>query len=146
MYYIQLAQTKSCKAKDHKKLIYFKVRLPKVLKGPRGARGPVGPKGNPGVAGPQGVRGTTGIQGQRGTTGPTGVGTKGTTGPTGPTGLTGVTGPTGPSGSGLGNAELYACINANGTPWKFGGFVGDPGTPDCDPGHDGFIVKMVIER
>ena len=38
---------------------------------------------------------------------------------------------------------VYACVNTNGNSWKYGGPV--DGTPECDPGHEGRIIKVVIE-
>jgi Collagen triple helix repeat (20 copies) len=148
MFYVQLMQLPCGKGK---KLIYFHVRIPKVLRGPRGPRGIRGPIGPAGIAGPAGPKGATGAQGipgtaaAKGATGPPGPpGAKGTTGIQGTQGLQGVRGPTGPTGeSGLGGSLFYLCINANGTPVKFGGIV--DGTPDCDPGHDGIILKVVFQ-
>lgn len=151
MYYIK---EKQLPCKKGRKEIYFSVRLPKVLRGPRGIRGPAGSKGATGNAGPKGATGAQGIPGTasaKGATGPKGAtglqglpGTKGTTGQKGTTGLQGVRGTTGPSGTGgIGDSEFYLCINANGTPVKFGGLV--DGTPDCDPGHSGIILKVVFQ-
>ena len=43
----------------------------------------------------------------------------------------------------LGNKLVYACVNDHGNSWKWGGFV--DGKPDCDPGHSGIILKVVIQ-
>jgi Collagen triple helix repeat (20 copies) len=114
--------------------LYWSRRGLRGVKGPRGARGPLGPAGPAGPQGPPG--GATGAQGPRGPIGPTGLtGAKGATGPQGPTGPAGV--------NGIGDSLFYLCINANGTPDKFGGFV--DGTPDCDPGHDDLILKVAFQ-
>jgi Collagen triple helix repeat (20 copies) len=113
--------------------LYWNRRSLRGARGPRGIRGAIGP------AGPQGPPGgATGAQGLKGATGPTGP--KGVTGPTGPKGPTGEAGI---NGTGLGDSLFYLCINADGTPVKFGGFV--DGTPDCDPGHDGIILKVAFQ-
>lgn len=98
----------------------------------KGRRGPRGPRGLPGKNGAPGPAGPAGPQGPAGTPG----------GPPGPPGPIGPQGPPGPSG--LGNGEVYACVNINGNSWKFGGPV--DGTPDCDPGHDGLILKVVVDN
>lgn len=135
---------------------YWQIRFPKLRRGPRGVRGVPGPAGTAGPVGPTGAvgaRGTTGANGARGATGaagPPGSGAPGPRGATGRDGATGTRGPTGargPSGTagatGLGDSLFYLCINANGTPVKFGGPV--DGTPDCDPGHDGLILRVVFQ-
>jgi Collagen triple helix repeat (20 copies) len=99
----------------------------------KGRRGPRGPRGLPGKNGKDGAAGPAGPQGIPGTPG----------GPQGPPGPVGPTGPQGPPGApGLGDGMVYACVNLNGNSWKFGGPV--DGTPECDPGHDGRIIKVVI--
>jgi Collagen triple helix repeat (20 copies) len=110
--------------------LYWNKRFLRGLRGPRGFRGPVGPQG------PQGVAGTPG-----GPPGP--AGPMGPAGPKGDTGARGPTGPAGINGTGLGDSLFYLCINDKGTPVKFGGFV--DGTPDCDPGHDGIILKVAFQ-
>jgi Collagen triple helix repeat (20 copies) len=107
--------------------LYWSRRGLRGVRGPRGIKGPIGPVGPQGPPG-----GATGAQGPQGPAGP-----KGATGPQGPTG------PAGINGTGLGDSLFYLCINANGTPVKFGGFV--DGTPDCDPGHDGIILKVAFQ-
>jgi Collagen triple helix repeat (20 copies) len=107
--------------------LYWSRRGLRGVRGPRGVKGPIGPVGPQGPPG-----GATGAQGPQGPAGP-----KGATGPQGPTG------PAGINGTGLGDSLFYLCINANGTPVKFGGFV--DGTPDCDPGHDGIILKVAFQ-
>jgi Collagen triple helix repeat (20 copies) len=103
-----------------------------------GKRGPRGKPGKPGANGKSGVDGKPGPAGPVGPQGP--PGTPG--GPQGPPGPPGPAGPPGPPG-GPGNALVYACVNTNGNSWKFGGPV--DGTPECDPGHEGRILKVVIE-
>jgi collagen triple helix repeat protein len=111
--------------------------------GERGVAGQDGAKGETGVTGAQGERGPAGENGAPGPAGPQGeTGATGAVGPAGATGPAGPTGPQGPAGSGLGNGMVYACVNDNGNSWKFGGPV--DGTPDCDPGHDGLILKLVV--
>jgi len=110
--------------------LYWNRRSLRGARGPRGVRGAIGPVGPQGPAG-----GATGAQGPKGATG--------LAGPTGPTGPKGPTGEAGTNGTGLGDSLFYLCINANGTPVKFGGIV--DGTPDCDPGHDGIILKVVFQ-
>jgi hypothetical protein len=109
-------------------------------RGPRGPRGLPGPAGAQGPAGPAGAQGVQGVAGPVGPQGPPGT-PGGPPGPPGPPGPQGEQGPPGPSG--LGNGEVYACVNLNGNSWKFGGPV--DGTPECDPGHDGRIIKVVID-
>ena len=108
----------------------------------KGRRGPRGPRGLPGKAGPAGPAGAQGPQGVAGPAGPQGPpGTPGgPPGPPGPPGPQGEQGPPGPAG--LGDAMVYACVNTNGNSWKYGGPV--DGTPECDPGHEGRILKVVI--
>jgi Collagen triple helix repeat (20 copies) len=96
-------------------------------RGPRGKPGRNGADGKPGPAGPQGPQGLPGTPG-------------GPMGPPGPPGPQGQQGPPGPAG--LGDAMVYACVNTNGNSWKYGGPV--DGTPECDPGHEGRILKVVI--
>lgn len=128
MHYIKLRQLP---CPPGRKPIYFTFKFPKVVRGPRGPRGIRGPVG---PAGPKGDKGDTGPQGPAG----------GATGPQGPIGPQGPPGPQGPAGeNGLGDSLTYACVNAMGQSWKWGGFV--DGTPDCDPGHDGFILKIVYQ-
>jgi Collagen triple helix repeat (20 copies) len=107
--------------------LYWSRRGLRGVRGPRGIRGPIGPVGPQGPPG-----GATGAQGPQGPAGP-----KGATGAQGPTG------PAGINGTGLGDSLFYLCINDKGTPVKFGGFV--DGTPDCDPGHDGIILKVAFQ-
>ena len=120
-----MMQPQKCHAGQQR--LYWSRRGLRGVRGPRGIRGPIGP------AGPQGPPGgATGAQGPRGPAGP-----KGATGAQGPTG------PAGINGTGLGDSLFYLCINDKGTPVKFGGYV--DGTPDCDPGHDGIILKVVFQ-
>jgi len=116
--------------------LFWNRRSLRGARGPRGVRGAIGPAGPQGPAGPAG--GATGAQGPKGATGPAGP-----TGLTGAKGATGKDGKDGMNGTGLGDSLFYLCINANGTPVKFGGIV--DGTPDCDPGHDGIILKVVFQ-
>lgn len=113
------------------------------IKGRRGPRGPRGIPGKAGATGATGAQGPAGAQGPQGVAGPQGPpGTPG--GPPGPPGPQGEQGPPGPPGEpGLGNGEVYACVNTNGNSWKYGGPV--DGTPECDPGHEGRILKVVID-
>jgi hypothetical protein len=133
---------------------------PQGAQGPQGAAGAKGDTGAVGEAGPAGQTGATGAAGQDGTPGVAGqdgaAGAKGDTGAQGPAGATGsqgaqgepgaqgATGPQGPAGKdGLGTAEVYACVNDQGNSWKWGGPV--DGSPDCNPGHDDQVIKVVID-
>ncbi|HEY7019395.1 MAG TPA: hypothetical protein VH297_13090 [Gaiellaceae bacterium] len=110
--------------------------------GPAGEAGATGPAGQDGTAGAPGKDGATGPQGQTGAQGPSGA--TGAQGPKGDPGAQGPAGPAGPAGqNGLGTAEVYACVNANGGSWKWGGSV--DGDPDCNAGHDDQILKVVID-
>jgi hypothetical protein len=105
--------------------------------GRRGPRGPAGRNGKNGLDGAAGAQGPAGPQGAQGVPGTPG-------GPAGPPGPQGAPGPQGPPGEpGLGDGLVYACVNLMGNSWKFGGPV--DGTPECDPGHEGRILKVVIE-
>jgi hypothetical protein len=128
---------------------------PQGAQGPQGLAGPGGAAGAKGDTGAQGAQGEPGTAGQSGAIGPAGPnglagaagqdGAPGAKGDTGAQGLAGATGPQGPAGKdGLGTAEVYACVNDNGNSWKWGGPV-DGSSPDCDPGHDDQVIKVVVD-
>jgi hypothetical protein len=162
----------ACKKHEVRLMVPKSDRVPAGIQGvpgPQGAQGPQGAAGAKGDSGAQGSQGEQGASGQTGATGPAGrdgapgaagqdgaPGAKGDTGAQGPAGATGQqgrqgdpgpqgpTGPKGPAGKdGLGTAEVYACVNDNGNSWKWGGPV--DGSPNCNPGHDDQVIKVVVD-
>ena len=151
-----------CKKHEVRLMMPNSGRTPAGIQGIPGPQGAAGQQGAASAKGDTGAQGSQGEQGagQNGATGPTGKdgapGAKGDTGAQGPAGATGpqggqgdpgpqgLSGPQGPAGKdGLGTAEVYACVNDNGNSWKWGGPV--DGSPDCNPGHDDQVLKVVVD-